>query len=41
MFKKLFKFGKNKEEETVVEEDIQIDEVSEESATDEEEQKKN
>lgn len=39
MFKKLFKFGKKKEEETVVEEDIQIDEVSEESATDEEEQK--
>ncbi len=39
MFKKLFKFGKKKEEETVVEEDIQIDEVSEESATDEEEKK--
>ncbi|MBS5952910.1 MAG: signal recognition particle-docking protein FtsY [Paraclostridium bifermentans] len=39
MFKKLFKFGKEKEEETVVEEDIQIEEVSEESATDEEEQK--
>lgn len=39
MFKKLFKFGKKKEEETVVEEDIQIEEVSEESATDEEEQK--
>ena len=39
MFKKLFKFGKKKEEEAVVEEDIQIEEVSEESATDEEEQK--
>ena len=39
MFKKLFKFGKKKEEETVVEEDIQIEEVSEESATDEEGQK--
>ena len=39
MFKKLFKFGKKKEEEAVVEEDIQIEEVSEESATNEEEQK--